>query len=86
MITDGQHDITCDADVQQLQPAQRLLARAAEAQEVAVFQVQQMACKCICHGMEWKAVKIASANRVPACVFRSSLICGTAAVSAEADH
>lgn len=39
IITDGQHSITHDADVQRLQPGQRVLVRAAESKEAAVFQV-----------------------------------------------
>lgn len=39
VLTDGQHNITCDAAVQQLQPGQRVLVRSAYAQEAAVFQV-----------------------------------------------
>lgn len=40
VVSDAQHDIRCDAHVQQLQPGQRLLVRSARAMEGAVFQVR----------------------------------------------
>jgi hypothetical protein len=38
-ISDGQRDIASDAHVQRLQPGQRVLVRAAQAKDGAVFQV-----------------------------------------------
>jgi hypothetical protein len=40
-VSDGHRNLTSDAHVQQLQPGQRVLVRAAQEQEGAVFQVCQ---------------------------------------------